>query len=152
MTDYKPQGRSVETPRGHEGPDLNAVKITVTTTLLILFLVASHMGLKSMMRFFVRQQDARSPTVGTTPLAFGPQIPPGPHMQVDPREEREALEARQRQLLESYGWINERHTAAHIPIEEAKSALLRRGLPPAGARVPPPHAPLPEETRSGDVR
>ena len=64
------------------------------------------------------------------PLAAGEErVPPAPRLQVEPREDYRAYELRQRELLNSYRWIDRTAGVVGIPIEEAMKQVLERGLP-----------------------
>jgi hypothetical protein len=148
MPDYEPQGRGVTTQRGHEGADLSAKKIAVTTTLLVLFLVGARYSVNGVVSLFASQSPRRGGISGTAPIALGAQITPSPRLQADPKAELDALKIEQMRQLSSWGWNDAAHTTARIPIDEAKGLLLQRGLPRVGAQAPPPPAPLPEETKN----
>ncbi len=44
---------------------------------------------------------------------------PGPHLQVDPHQELEALRALKERRLHSVGWVDRAHGIVHIPIGSA---------------------------------
>ncbi|RDS80793.1 hypothetical protein DWU98_12610 [Dyella monticola] len=50
-------------------------------------------------------------------------IPPQPRLQVSAPEDRATQYRLQAQQLESYGWVDSDHRAAHIPIERAMTLL-----------------------------
>ncbi|MEO5742646.1 MAG: hypothetical protein ABIS29_18825 [Vicinamibacterales bacterium] len=65
------------------------------------------------------------------PLAAGQQdrLPPFPRFQQNPQQELQELRAKQRALLEGYGWVNKDAGIARIPIEDAMKMVVERGLP-----------------------
>ena len=65
------------------------------------------------------------------PLAAGQQdrLPPLPRFQENPQQELQELRAKQKALLEGYGWVNKEAGVARIPIEEAMKMVVERGLP-----------------------
>ena len=65
------------------------------------------------------------------PLAAGQQdrLPPFPRFQENPQQELQDLLAKQKALLEGYGWVNKETGVARIPIEEAMKMVIERGLP-----------------------
>jgi hypothetical protein len=65
--------------------------------------------------------------------------PSGPRLESDPRKDRLALEAKARQLIESYGWVDRSRGIARIPIERAMALQAQKGWPD-----PPTAAPAPE--------
>lgn len=68
-------------------------------------------------------------------------LPPGPRLQSHPFADLDHLRAEEKARLGSYGWVDEAHGVAHIPIERAKDLLVAQGLP-----APPPLEPLEEPT------
>src|SRR5262245_11835263 len=62
---------------------------------------------------------------------------------------------REQQVLQSYGWVDEKTAVAHIPIDEAKKKLLERGIPVRPDPVSDPrmgtHLPAYGESSSGRV-
>jgi hypothetical protein len=50
--------------------------------------------------------------------------PPTPHLlESDPVTDRNAYELQKQRELNSYGWTNDAHTLAHVPIERAMQLL-----------------------------
>ena len=65
--------------------------------------------------------------------------PPEPRLQTAPETDLAAYLAKQRKLLDSYGWVDREHGIARIPIDEAMLRLARQGIPEfpkPGARAP----------------
>ena len=56
-------------------------------------------------------------------------LPPEPRLQTSPAGDMEALRARDRAMLETYGWVDRAHGIVRVPIEEAKKMVLKQGLP-----------------------
>jgi hypothetical protein len=59
--------------------------------------------------------------------------PPAPVLQTAPIDDLVALRARERSLLETYGWIDKERGIVRIPIEKAMDLLATRGLPARSA-------------------
>jgi len=65
--------------------------------------------------------------------------PPEPRLQTAPAADLAAYLARERKLLDAYGWVDREHGVARIPIEEAMRRLAQQGIPEfpkPGARAP----------------
>ena len=83
--------------------------------------------------------------LGAFPLARGDVerrltiTPPEPRLQTDPAADLAAYMAKQRELLDSYGWVDRAQGIARIPIEEAMRRLAQQGIPefPGTAPAPP---------------
>jgi hypothetical protein len=54
---------------------------------------------------------------------------PAPALQIDPAADMNAFNAREMQILNSRGWIDEKAGIAHVPIEEAMRETVRDGIP-----------------------
>jgi len=83
------------------------------------------------------------------PLAQEPgRVPAEPRLQTQPFADIDQQHAEERQLLTSYGWVDEQGGVVRIPIERAKELLLERGLPVAEGSAPSPDTtPSPAGTR-----
>lgn len=59
---------------------------------------------------------------------------PEPRLQSDPKEDLQRLEARDSQILNGIGWVDEERLVAHIPITQAMREIAQEGIagwPPA---------------------
>ncbi|EPC03752.1 hypothetical protein L861_00210 [Litchfieldella anticariensis FP35 = DSM 16096] len=74
----------------------------------------------------------------------------GPRLQADPTRDYAAFSRDIERQLNSVGWVNREAGIVHIPIEQAKRALLRRGLPDSGQNVNPPRESIPANQKAGD--
>jgi hypothetical protein len=63
---------------------------------------------------------------------------PGPQLQVNPAVDLERLRRSDKQILDSYGWVDRQNGIVRIPIDEAMKLVLQRGLPPAAKSSPTP--------------
>jgi len=113
----------------HEESDVNVGAILRYGVGLFVVAVVAHVFLWWLLGVYERQ-DARAQTQ-VYPLAAGQQnrLPPAPRFQRNPQEEMESLRARQKALLEGYGWMNRGAGIARIPIEDAMKMVVERGLP-----------------------
>ena len=57
-----------------------------------------------------------------------PVTPPAPNLQADPLAELARLRAAEAKLLGSYGWTDDAHTRARIPIDRARALILGQPL------------------------
>ena len=78
---------------------------------------------------------------GSQPVTFVKEAPKQstlPALQEDPHKDLERLRESERQVLNSYGWVDREKGIARVPIEEAMKRVLEKGLPPAEVVSPPP--------------
>lgn len=72
-------------------------------------------------------------------------VPPEPRQQTHPAQDLAAFRAAKQERLASYGWVDQAHGVAHIPIDEAMKQVAEHGLPDwpgnAGTKVSQGRAP-----------
>jgi hypothetical protein len=56
-------------------------------------------------------------------------VPPEPRLQTNPRQDLADLRAKEDETLNSYGWVDRNAGVVRIPIDEAITLTLQRGLP-----------------------
>lgn len=90
----------------------------------------------------------QSVTTVDFPLAAGEtRQPPAPRLQVTPRTDMRNLAESNREVLESYGWVDREQGIVRIPIDVAMRLTLERGLP---AREATPAADAPAAPQAGN--
>jgi hypothetical protein len=67
-----------------------------------------------------------SPEPHPSPVALQPQLPPGPHVEEHPAEELKSLHARENDLLNKYGWVDQKAGTVHIPIDKAMDDVVAK--------------------------
>jgi hypothetical protein len=65
-----------------------------------------------------------SPEEHPSPVALAPQLPPGPRVEEHPAEELKALRVRENDLLNQYGWVDQKAGTVHIPIDKAMDNVV----------------------------
>jgi len=113
----------------HEESDVNVAAIIRYGIGLLVIGVVIHVFLWWLLGTYERQSERAQTQV--FPLAAGQQnrLPPSPRFQDNPQQELQDLRAKQKALLEGYGWINKDAGIARIPIEDAMKIVVERGLP-----------------------
>ena len=84
-----------------------------------------------MFRFFSAHVVSQPAT--DSPFADTRQLPLGPQLQVNPREDWLRFREEQEKALETYAWENRAAGTVRVPIEEAMELLVKKGLPVQGA-------------------
>jgi hypothetical protein len=113
----------------HEESDVNVGAIIRYGVGLLVLALVVHVFLWWLFGVYERQnQRAQTPAY---PMAAGHQnrLPPSPRLQENPQQELQDLHAKQKALLEGYGWVNKEAGIARIPIEDAMQIVVERGLP-----------------------
>lgn len=68
------------------------------------------------------------------PLATPDAPPPGPHLQAHPSRDHDVFERQQRELLETYGWVDPAAGVVRVPVDHALELVLEEGLPSVALR------------------
>jgi hypothetical protein len=132
---------SPHTPnRRPQRPVLGAFAIIaamIVIALLVHFFVA---GLWHYFEKGSRAADAeRNPILSWTPTAAEPaRLPPEPRLQPDPVGDLHRLRAREDEVLQTYGWVDQKAGVVRIPVARAMQQLAERGALPSWPAVPPP--------------
>ncbi len=63
--------------------------------------------------------------------------PPGmPQLQAHPDTDLQGYLARERKILDTYGWVDRKNGVVRIPIQRAMNVLLQNGLPVRNSKTP----------------
>jgi hypothetical protein len=134
----KPHNVSVTSP-GYETRDANAGGVFKFLAALGIVLLATALICWGLFRFF--SGHAVNPGASTSPFADTRQLPLGPQLQVNPREDWLKFRNEQEKSLETYAWENRTAGIVRVPIEEAMDLLVKKGVPAQAApQAPPPDA------------
>jgi hypothetical protein len=121
---------SASEARGYELRDANTGAVLGFLAFLAVVLAATLFGTWLVFRFF--DYASRQPNPGS---AFGGvrQVPAGPLLQVNPRQDLLKTYADEQALLENYSWEDRKSGTVRLPIDRAMDLLLKKGVPVAPA-------------------
>ena len=113
----------------HEESDVDVGAILRYGVGLLVIAAVVHVSVWFLLGMFERQSERTRTQL--YPMAAGERnrLPPTPRFQENPQQELRDLRAKQRALLEGYGWISKEAGVARIPIEDAMKIIVQRGLP-----------------------
>jgi hypothetical protein len=123
----KSHGAPAPSP-GYETRDANVRGVFGFMVILSLVLVFTALLCWGLFRHFSAGQANRAPA---SPFSETRQLPTGPQLQVNPRQDLLRFRAEQEHSLESYSWENRGDGIVRVPIERAMEMLLQKGLPVA---------------------
>src|ERR1700676_4921835 len=123
----KSHGPAVASP-GYETRDANVRGVFSFLVVLGLALVFIALLCWGLFKYFSAGQATRAPA---SPFSETRQLPTGPQLQVNPRQDLLRFRAEQEHSLESYTWENRGDGTVRVPIERAMELLLKQGLPVA---------------------
>jgi len=123
--------------------ELSMKSLVMTAIGLVLLIVISG-GLMWGLSVVLREQSASAdPPPPVLEEARESYTPPLPRLQTDPVYEMEVLRAKEAEILESYGWVDENAGIGQVPIERALELYALGRLQAAT------EAPVIEETATG---
>jgi|SRR5688572_7698392 hypothetical protein len=113
----------------HEESDVNVSAIIRYGIGLLVIAAFVHVFLWWLQGTYSRQNERAQTQV--YPLAASEQdrMPPSPRFQENPQQDLQDLQAKQKALLEGYGWVSRDAGVARIPIEDAMKMVVARGVP-----------------------
>ena len=123
----KSHGAPAASP-GYETRDANVRGVFGFLVVLSLVLVFTALLCWGLFNYFSAGQINRAPA---SPFAGTRQLPAGPQLQVNPRQDWLRFRAEQEHSLESYSWEDRDAGIVRVPIERAMELLLQKGLPVA---------------------
>jgi hypothetical protein len=127
---------SPSTAPGYETRDANVGGVLNFLVGLTVGLIITAIVSWGLFRYLSAQPDEPA---SVSPFAETRQLPLGPQLQVNPRQELLQYREEQGKSLDSYTWENRTTGTVRVPIDEAKELLLKKGLPvqaPAAASAP----------------
>ena len=143
---------------GHEHTDANVWMIVQFAIWLAVSALLTHVLMWGMFKVFVSTRNTAQPAL-EFPLAKDQErrLPAGPRLQAIPANEIFEFRQRENAELTEYGWVDRNAGTVRIPIEQAKTLLLQRGLPsrapaaaaPNGATSSDAAALMPADSSSG---
>jgi len=125
----------VETPAGmnhskrrHETTDASTRNIVLFAVGLFFTLVISLWAMDVLFNYFVTHQGLGPPV---TPFENVRKLPPEsvPRLQVRPGQDMAQYRANEKEIVNSYGWVDAKAGILRIPIDRAMDLLLQKGLP-----------------------
>ena len=124
----KSHGAPLASP-GYETRDANVRGVFSFMVYLAIVLVFTLLVCWGLFRYFSAELANPAPA---SPFTGTRQLPSGPQLQVNPRQDFLKFRAEQEQSLESYAWENRAAGTVRVPIDRAMELLLQKGVPVAG--------------------
>jgi hypothetical protein len=115
---------------GYETRDANTTGVLTFLAVLGTVIVVVAVFCYSLFRYY--SAHAQNPAATESPFADTRQVPPGPQLQVYPREDWLKFREEQQKSLETLDWQNRSAGIARVPVEEAMDLLVKKGVPVQG--------------------
>jgi hypothetical protein len=116
--------------RGHETSDANIRNLIISGVLLCCLVIAGLLVSGGVFHYFVGHQGLGPPA---SPFEDVRMLPPEPRLQVSAPKDLKQYKGAQGEILNSYGWVDQKAGVVRIPIDRAMGILLQKGLPVRGA-------------------
>lgn len=122
----------------HETTDADVAGVSRLLVITVSFLVASF-GLMTWMfwSFQAAPADGQVPPAAIAQRTADRQ-PPLPRLQTTPYADLKTFQASERQVLESYAWVDQANGLVRVPIAQAIRHVAATGLPKPQAAPPAP--------------
>jgi len=117
---------STAAPR-YETRDTQPSGVYKFLVVMAVVLIASGLLCWAMFRFFTA--NVVDNPASDSPFAETRQLPLGPQLQVNPREDWLKFSQQQEQSLQTYAWENRTAGTARVPISVAMDLLVKKGVP-----------------------
>jgi hypothetical protein len=121
-------GAAVNESVAYERKDVNAWAILWVGVVMIVAAVVIHTVVWWLFDAFDRREAEKGRPPATLVQTQRP-APPEPRLQTNAPADLNELRATEQDELESYGWIDQQKGVVHIPVEQAMTLLVERGLP-----------------------
>lgn len=138
-------GHEFDNPKTHhEESDISVRGVAGFAVALVIVAILVHLAVYLMYRFYARGTEQVRPSYPIE-AQQQEQMPAMPRLQTNPRQDLTDLRSQEEKILGTYGWADRNAGAVRIPIDQAITLTLRRGLPARNAPDPP------AATSSGDA-
>jgi hypothetical protein len=121
-------GAAVNESVAYERKDVNAWAILWVGVVMVVAAVVIHTVVWWLFDAFDRGEAQKGRPPATLVQTQRP-APPEPRLQTNAPADLDELRATKERELESYGWIDQPKGIVHIPVEQAMTLLVERGLP-----------------------
>ena len=112
----------------HEHSDVNVRSLLMFCLGLAVVVAVAFVAMYGLFIVFERQAVQNDPVLSPLTLPAG-EPPPEPRLLTDEPANLRQVKTEEQQILQGYGWVDQKAGTTRIPIDEAKKKLLERGLP-----------------------
>jgi hypothetical protein len=121
-----PHTRAAGSP-GYETRDANTTGVIGFLVVLGAVIVMASVICYGLFRYYEKYALNRPAT--ESPFADVRQLPMGPELEANPREDWLKFREEQQKSLETLAWENQSAGTVRVPIEEAMDLLVKKGVP-----------------------
>ena len=127
--DKKPQSIEAKNPNpGWQDKDIHIRGIVISIAIVLITTALTFVAMKIMMNKY-KEWDTEKGNNVASPLARERALPPGPRLQVFPRDELAEHRRTEQDQVAHYEWIDSDAGLAKIPIARAVEIVAESGIP-----------------------
>jgi hypothetical protein len=119
MTPHADPGAAKE----YEERDVAIRPLVLVGTAIAAVVVVTSFGMRALEHRFAAREAVRGEPLSPLAAAAAREEPPAPRLQENPRQDLEALRAREEALLDGYAWIDRGAGRVRIPVARAMELL-----------------------------
>ena len=123
-------------PVHHEPTDVSVTSVLAFGAGLVVSAAVISVLVWGLFVYFSGRAVRIGSTTDRSAQAPDRRLPPEPRLQTDPRGDLGALLEAENRALTTYGWVDRNAGVVRIPIEQAMTLIVRRGLPQRPAKEP----------------
>jgi hypothetical protein len=112
----------------HEHQDVNIWAVSKAGIGILLTTIASIFIVLAVFRYLQVREEAL-PVTPTGVNVDARRLPPEPRLLENEPQNLQEFRAAENQILNNYGWADQKHTVVKLPIDRAIDLLVQRGLP-----------------------
>jgi hypothetical protein len=113
----------------HEQRDVNLKPVVISTIGLLVVLAVAFALMVGLFDLFAFQEARLSPPANPLAAAEGRRLPPEPRLQSHPLRDLQDLRRAEREILDSYAWVDKNAGVVRIPVARAMELLATRAEP-----------------------
>ena len=129
--------RHLSPEQQHEPDVIPKRPIRIAAIVLGVILVLGYVVPTTLEVSLLDRAARRSAPANPLAASEGRRLPPAPRLQVNPQRDIAELRRVETEILQGYGWVDEKKGIARVPIERAMAYLAEHGLPAPEAVAPP---------------
>jgi hypothetical protein len=126
-TDYRNSNAGSHEPH-HELSDIWARPVLFFAIGLAILIIVTFITMKSLFTFLDEEANRSDPELSGV-AAQRPQLPPLPRLESAPVSARKQFFENEKEIIESYGWVDQKQGVARIPVARAMELVAERGMP-----------------------
>ena len=125
MSEKNPGAAAPHPAHQHESRDADIRKLTYVALGILALIIFGFVVTEIVFYAFVGRQQVSVPRALFT---AGAPMPPPPRLQEHPGVDLQLYLQEEGRVLDSYGWVNRSASIVRVPIDQAMTLLLQRGL------------------------